>query len=400
MVSSGSGSSTNIEDLILNNFQTSKSKMIKEIQAKSILRKHKKVDSWFLSKYGMNLYRGCTHNCAYCDGRAEGYYVSGEFGRDIEVKINAIEILKKELSPVRKRTPFEKGFAMVGGGVCDGYQPIEAKYELSRKTLEIVRDHNFPVHLLTKSTLIKRDVDIISQINKQNRAIVSFSFSSCSDAISKVFEPGIRPPSERLETIRFFKDHGIASGVFLMPVIPYVTDLAEVLEESVAKIKEAGADFIIFSGMTLKPGRQQDYFYNVLDSYDPQLKQQYEQIYPPSQWGGAKEEYYNAISHVFHAIARKYKIPVRIPLVLFKDILKENDLVMVILEHIDYLLKSRGERTPYGFAAYSVSQLKEPVSLMANSLTSLKGVGSATEKIILEILKTGSSSYYEKLMNA
>jgi DNA repair photolyase len=372
--------------------------MIKEIQAKSILRKHKRIDSWFLSRYGMNLYRGCTHNCAYCDGRAEGYYVSGEFGSDIEIKVNAIEVLKKELSPARKRTPFEKGFAMVGGGVCDGYQPVEAQYELSRKTLEVVRETNFPVHLLTKSTLIKRDIELINDINRQSRAIVSFSFSSCNDDISKKFEPGIRPPSERLEVMRFFKDHGIATGMFLMPVIPYVTDLPQVMEDSVAKAKEAGADFIIFSGMTLKPGRQQDHFYNVLDTYDPQLKQKYEPIYPPSKWGGATEEYYNAISLNFHAIARKYNMPVRIPLHLFKDILNENDLVTVLLEHIDYLLKSRGDRTPYGFAAYSVAQLKEPISSMKTSLTTLKGVGTATEKIILEILKTGSSSYYERLM--
>ncbi len=81
---------------------------IKETEAKSILRKHKKIDSWFLSRYGMNLYRGGTHNCVYCDGRAEGYYVEGEFGKDVVVKVNAIEILKQELDPKRKRTPFKR----------------------------------------------------------------------------------------------------------------------------------------------------------------------------------------------------------------------------------------------------------------------------------------------------
>ena len=372
--------------------------MIKEIQAKSIIRKHKKVDSWFLSLYGMNLYRGCTHNCAYCDGRAEGYYVTGEFGKDVEVKINAIDILKKELSPSRRKRPFEKGFAMVGGGVCDGYQPVEAKYELTRKTLELVKQYNFPVHLLTKSTLIKRDIDILDDINRQSRAIVSFSFSSCDDKISKVFEPGVPPPSERLDTIRSFKDKGIACGMFLMPVIPFITDIPEVLENSVAKAKESGVDFIVFSGMTLKPGRQQEHFYKVLDAYNPNLKSDYDVIYPPSVYGGAKEEYYNAISLLFYDFAKKYKIPVRIPLHFFKDILNENDLVTILLEHIDYMLKMRGERSPYGYAAYSVSKLDVPISSIKTSLTSLKGIGNATEKIILEILNTGTSSYYEKLM--
>ncbi len=93
--------------------------VVKEIVAKSILRKHKKIDSWFLSWYGMNLYRGCTHNCVYCDGRSEGYYVEGEFGTDLTVKINAVDVLRRELDPKRKRTPFKQGYIMVGGGVGD-----------------------------------------------------------------------------------------------------------------------------------------------------------------------------------------------------------------------------------------------------------------------------------------
>ena len=346
----------------------------------------------------MNIYRGCTHNCAYCDGRAEGYYVSGEFGKDIEVKVNAIEILRKELAPSKRKVPFEKGFAMVGGGVCDGYQPIENKYQLTRKTLELMREFNFPVHMLTKSTLIRRDADIISDINKQSRAIVCFSFSSCNDKISKVFEPGVPSATERLESIEFFKDKGIACGMFLMPVIPFITDLPEIIEESVSKAKDAGVDFIIFSGMTLKPGRQQDYFYKILDLFKPDLRNKYELIYSDSKWGSASEEYYNGIFQVFHVIAKKHNMPVRIPLKFFKDILSENELVSVLLEHIDYMLKIKGERSPYGYSAYSVSQLKTPISEMKHSLQSLKGVGAATEKIILEILEKGTSSYYEKLM--
>ena len=128
---------------------------IREIEAKSILRKYKKIDSWFISRYGMNLYRGCIHNCIYCDGRSEGYYVDGEFGEDVTVKINAIEILRQELDPKRKRTPFKRSFMIIGGGVGDSYQPIEEKYQLSRRALELVDEYNFSVHVLNKSTLIK-----------------------------------------------------------------------------------------------------------------------------------------------------------------------------------------------------------------------------------------------------
>lgn len=102
---------------------------------------------------------------------------------------------------------------------------------------------------------------------------------------------------------------------------------------------------------------------------------------------------------MFGKIAKKYKMPVRIPPALYKDILSENDLVVVMLEHIDYLLKLEGKKSPYGYAAYSISQSKEPLLTLDGGLRKIKGVGRTTEGIILEILETGSSSYYEKFMN-
>ena len=371
---------------------------IREIEAKSVLRKYKKIDSWFISRYGMNLYRGCTHNCIYCDGRAEGYYVDGEFGEDVTVKVNAIEILRRELDPKRKRTPFKRSFIMIGGGVGDSYQPVEAKYQLSRRALELVGEYNFPVHVLTKSTLVKRDIDILKKINKKNRAIVSFSFSSVNDEISAIFEPGVPPPSKRLKTLTFFKNEGIACGMFLLPVIPFITDTPELMEETIRKASEAGLDFIIFGGMTLKEGRQKDYFFKTLRNKYQKLMGEYENIYQKNKWGEAAEEYYNSINLTFNSIVKKYKIPPRIPLALYKDILEENDLVVVILEHIDYLLKIEGRTSPYGYAAYSVSQIKEPLSFMKRELKRINGVGKVTENIILEILETKNSSYFKKLL--
>jgi DNA repair photolyase len=371
---------------------------IREIEAKSILRKHKKIDSWFISHYGMNLYRGCIHNCVYCDGRSEGYYVDGEFGRDVAVKVNAIEILRKELDPKRKRIPFRRSFIMVGGGVGDSYQPIEKKYQLTRKALQLVSEYDFPVHMLTKSTLIKRDIDILKKINEQSRAIVSFSFSSADDEISDIFEPGVKSPAERLETIAFFKDEGIACGMFLLPVIPFITDTAKLMEETVKKAVKAGVDFIVFGGMTLKEGRQKDYFLDVLKKYYPHFIAEYQNIYKENRWGEATREYYSLINQRFDRIAKKYKIPGRIPPSLYRDILGENDLVIVMLEHIDYFLKIYGKSSPYGYAAYSISRLKEPLSTIKGDLRKLKGVGTVTEGIIMEILETGRASYYEKLL--
>ncbi len=372
---------------------------IKEVKAKSILRKHKKIESWFISHYGMNLYRGCTHNCVYCDGRAEGYYVDGEFGKDVVVKVNAIDILQRELSPKRKRTPFKQSFIMVGGGVGDSYQPIEKKYQLTRKALQLINQYNFPVHMLTKSTLIKRDIDILKKINEKNRVIVSFSFSSVDDKISAVFEPGVPSPTERLKTLAFFKKQGFACGMFLLPVIPFITDTPKLIEGAIKKAVEVGLDFVIFGGMTLKQGKQKDFFFNILKKHYPKLTNEYENIYTGDKWGNAAGEYYSSINQTFNTIAKTYKIPRRIPVSLFKDILSEDDLVIVILEHIDYFLKTEGRPSPYGYAAYSISKLKEPLRAMRGDLQKLKGVGKTTERIILEIFDTGTSSYYKKLSN-
>lgn len=373
-------------------------KVIKEVKAKSILRKHKKADSWFVARYGMNLYRGCLHDCAYCDGRAEGYYVDGEFGKDIEVKINAPEIVAKELDPKRKRTPFKKGFVMIGGGVGDSYNALDRKYELSRKVLNIVSEHNFPVHILTKSTLVKRDIDILQTINQKSKSIISFSFSGVDDEVCKIFEPGVPSATERLETIAFLKKEGFSVGVFMMPVIPFITDLPEQMENSVRKFKEAGVDFIIFGGMTLKQGRQQSHFYKVLQENYPHLLHEYSIIYKGDKWGGASYQYYESLNKQFLHLANKYQIPIRIPASLYNRVIDINDVVAVILDQMDYILKQKGQKSPYGYGAYSVSQLKEPITEYRNKLTTLKGIGPVTEKIILEIMETGTSKYYEKLL--
>ncbi|MBN1897318.1 MAG: radical SAM protein [Spirochaetes bacterium] len=372
---------------------------IHEIQARSILRKHKKIDSWFLSRYGMNLYRSCPHNCIYCDGRYEKYQTEGEFGKDVFIKINAIDILKHELDPSRKRKPLRSGYIMLGGGIGDSYNPAEEKYGLTRRALELIHDRDFPVHILTKSTLVKRDIDILKQINKKKKVILSFSFSSVNSKISRIFEPGVPDPEKRLEAISFFKARGFSCGMFLMPVIPFITDTPALLEESIKKAKEAGVDFIIFGGMTLKPGRQKEFFYETLKEHYPGLIPHYDRIYNDhTPWGEANKKYYESIHDTFKDIVQKWQVPVRIPPVLFQNVLDENDRVIVLLEHIDYLLKLLGKPSLFGYAAYSLSKLDKPLTSV-KELRSLKGIGPVTEKIIIEILQTGSSKYYEKLLN-
>ncbi|MBN2039207.1 MAG: radical SAM protein [Spirochaetes bacterium] len=374
--------------------------MIKEITAKSILRRYKKIDSWFISSYSINLYRGCTHNCVYCDGRNEKYQVEGEYGRDIEIKINALELLEKELDPARKRKPFGNGFMVVCGGVSDSYQPFEEKYMMSRRTLELIYKYNHPVHILTKSTLVERDIDLFKKINEQNKAIVSFSFSSVNDEISRLLEPGVPSPSQRLNTIKRFKDAGLTCGMYLMPVVPFITDSSEMIEQSVTKAKETGIDFIIFGGMTLKEGRQKDYFMNFLNKHFPQHTSAYEKIYSGNTtWGAPNPEYVFPAQEVFDTAATRFKVPKRIPSSVFKSLVSTDELVILILEQLDYLSKLKNKNSPYGYAAYSLSRIDKPIeSLPIAELQEIKGIGPVTAKIVREIIETGKCGYYENLL--
>jgi DNA repair photolyase len=374
--------------------------MLNEITAKSILRKHNKIDSWFVSAYAVNLYRGCTHNCVYCDGRDEKYQVEGEFGRDISVKVNAIDLLTRELDPTRKRTPFSGGFFIVCGGVSDSYQPFESDKMICRQTLELFYRFRHPVHILTKSTLVERDIDILQKINKQNRAVVSFSFSSTDNNISKLLEPGVPLPEKRLQTIRRFKDAGISCGMYLMPVIPFITDSPDIIEHTVMQAKDAGVDFIIFSGLTLKPGRQKEHFVNFLKKQFPQLLANYEQLYGANNpWGGAQMDYYTTIEKRFSESAKKYSMPKRMPSRHFENIVSKSELILLILEQLDYLAKQGGKASPFGYAAYSLSLIKKPIESMCDKeLLNVKGIGPFTVKLIREIIETGRCEYYENLL--
>ncbi|MBN1786108.1 MAG: radical SAM protein [Candidatus Methanofastidiosa archaeon] len=370
---------------------------VTEISSKTILLKHKKIDSWFLSRYGMNLYRGCAHNCSYCDGRAEGYRVEGEFGRDVTVKINAMDVLKRELDPRRKRTSFKGGYMMVGGGVGDSYQPLEEKYLLTRGALRLLLKFNHPAHILTKSTMVERDLDIIERIAARKGAVVSFSFSSADDGLGSIFEPGVPLPSERLETISKCKERGIPCGIFLLPVIPFLTDDESHLDQCLKAAKDVDADFIIFGGMTLKDGRQKEHFYDVLRENAPDLVERYDGLYPGDRWGNAAGDYYDGIQKRFYGLAKDHGIPLRMPPHLYKGLLGVNDTIIVILEHIDYLLSLRGSRPTYGRAAYEISKIEAPLGPKSD-LSSIRGVGERTREIIMEIIETGASKYYEKLI--
>ena len=374
-----------------------KQPLIEEIAAKSIIRKYKKIDSWFLSRYGINLYRGCEHNCSYCDGRAEKYQTQNDFGNHVQVKMNALEIFEKELQSLTKRKYIPKGYFFVCGGVCDAYQPHEQKIELTRKALKLLLKYRFPVHIITKSTLVERDTDILIEMNKYSRALVSMSFSSTDDDVSKIFEPGASLPSEKLSLMNRLKKKGITCGMCLLPVIPFITDTEEMIEKSLNDGKQAGVDYVLFGNLTLKEGRQKKYYFQLIQKFYPHLLDKYNDLYSNKDASGSPGiEYITHVHHIYNDFARRMRIPRRIPFFIYKNLMSLNDQIIIMLEHLDYLCSLNHVKNSYGYAAYSLSKLKEPIESYSNdNLLKLGGIGPFTIKLIKEIIKTGTCKYFE-----
>jgi DNA repair photolyase len=248
--------------------------MIKSIQAKTILGTVKNPpEPLFGLRYNLNLYRGCGHGCIYCDSRSSCYQI--ENFDDILIKENALELLAKELPSKRKK-------GTIGtGSMNDPYMPVEAETKLARRTLEIIARFGFPVHILTKSDLVTRDIDLILQISRVYAA-VSLTITTADDELARLIEPSAPAPTRRLEALRILAQKGIYCGILLMPTLPFLTDNLKNLETIIQKGREVGVQYILFMpGMTLREG-QREYYYRQLDCKFPGLKEKYIKQYGDS----------------------------------------------------------------------------------------------------------------------
>jgi DNA repair photolyase len=302
-----------------------------EVEAKSIVRAGGGADPWFLGRFGTNLFRGCEHGCLYCDGRAERYRVDGDFARDIQVKVNALELIEQELSRAR-----EPGFVLVGGGVCDAWQPAEERYRLARGVLELALKMRFPVHVLTKSALVERDLDLLERINQERRAILSFSITSVDERLREEFEPGAAPFAERFRILERARERGIATGVMAMPLLPGLSDQPDHVLALVARAASAGARFVCFAGLTLRPGVQQETYLAALRARHADLLPGYQALYHAQRKSGAPDPRYSDRLHrrCREALAG-HGLPGRIPHDVFAGLIPTYSEVAVLLEHED-----------------------------------------------------------------
>ncbi len=248
---------------------------MEELIAKTILQKTKPdMTSWFYNDYNMNLYRGCSHGCIYCDSRSLCYGID-DFDH-IMPKKSALAILESEL--VKKRF---KGIVAMGS-MSDPYNPLESALELTRDSLKLLIKYGFGVSIITKSDRILRDLDLLIQLNKHQSVIVNITITTADDELQKKLEPFSSTTIERFKAIKTLTDNGIKAGVTLMPVLPFINDDEKNLLDLIELAKRYRADHIFASfGVTLRD-RQKAYFYTKLDAYFPGIKQKYQQTYKDS----------------------------------------------------------------------------------------------------------------------
>ncbi len=221
----------------------------------------------------MNIYRGCTHGCIYCDSRSEVYGKTYTF-EDIEVKINAMELLENELRKKRKKC------MIVTGAMTDSYMPLEKKLGYTRKCLEIIKQNGFGVALLTKSDLILRDIELLREINEESKCVVQMTLTTFDDELCKIVEPKVCNTKRRLQVLKEMNAAGIPTIVWLTPILPFINDSEENVMEILNACKEVGVKGILTfgAGMTLRYGNR-EYYYKKLDEYFPGLKKVYMKEY-------------------------------------------------------------------------------------------------------------------------
>lgn len=263
------------------------------------------------SKNGINVYRGCTHGCIYCDSRSLCYNMDHLF-EDIEVKENAAELLEIALKKKRKK-------CMIGtGAMSDPYIHLEEKIKNTRKCLQVIDKYGFGVSVLTKSTRALRDINLFKSINDKAKCVVQVTLTTHDENLCKIIEPNVSTTKERVEMLKKFRDIGVPTVVWLGPFLPFIDDTEENIRALIDYCIEAKVKGIVLFGIgvTLREGNR-EYFYKQLDKSFPGIKQKYIKKYGNS---------YNIVSDNYHKLME-----------IIKSKCKENNIMYDIKEVFDYL---------------------------------------------------------------
>ncbi|ROR29414.1 DNA repair photolyase [Mobilisporobacter senegalensis] len=261
---------------------------------------YKEVKGILSSKNGMNLYRGCTHGCIYCDARSKCYGMKHDF-EDVEIKSNGNQLLEDSLRRKRKK-------CMIGtGAMCDPYIHMEDKLKSTRKSLELIEEYGFGISIQTKSNRILRDLDLLKKINAKTKCVVQTTLTTYDEDLCKIIEPSVSTTKERFEVLQVMKEHDIPTVVWMTPILPFINDTKENLRGLLNYCIEAKVYGIICFGigLTLREGNR-EYFYEKLDQHFPGMKERYHKKY-----GYAYEimsDHNKELMGIFYEECKKYNI--------------------------------------------------------------------------------------------
>lgn len=352
-------------------------------RSKRILNVHKHVDGgWFWDKYSAHPYVGCEHGCEFCYSRSRKYLQTDNpeyFSKLIKVKTNAPEQLRKELAKV----PCD---IIVTGD----YQPAEGRFKLSRKMLEVIRDLNFPVHIVERSPLVLRDLDILQEINKRSWVCVSISITTLDEKLTRLFEPKASAPRSRLRAMKKTSEAGILTGTALMPVLPYLTDSNITFEEIVRSTAEHGGRYVLAGGgLTLDDNVKTRYMKLIQDHF-PSLVEKYDELYSSED---ALRRYAAAVGKKIATLCEKYGVADRIPRYIPDSPLKRNKEISTALfdrvYRLELELESPHKIWAYRKAAWAIEELEENIEELYRSgrLEEIPGVGKTLAAEIEKMLE-------------
>ena len=237
------------------------------IPAKTIVSGYSADNNWFGNNYNMNIYKGCSHGCIYCDSRSDCYRVEN-FDK-VRAKTNALTLIQGELKSKRRT-------GVIGtGAMSDPYNPFEKEAKLTRGALELIDTYGFGVSIATKSDLITRDLDVLKKIRQHSPVLIKLTITTWDDELCKKIEPHVAVSSKRFSALKLLSENGIYAGILLMPVLPFIEDNEENISGIIRLAYENGAKFIYPAfGVTLRQN-QRDWYYRKLDEIFPNLKEKY-----------------------------------------------------------------------------------------------------------------------------
>ncbi len=389
---------------------------IEEYTVKTLISKnYPSPFAW--ANYKLNPYRGCFHDCKYCDGRSEKYNMHEDFSTNIKVKSNAAELFIRFCKNKGLHAKSDSQFSLfndeliqkeqnltifIASGVCDPYEPAESKFKITKQLLQIAYDYGVSVHILTKSALVLRDIDLLKKINNQSYAGVHFSISLADDKDQKIIEPGASSTTKRFTVLKKFRKELIPSGIYFLPILPFLSDSDKSMKTVYDRAVKADASFVFTGGLTLKPGRNKQVFFDTLNKHYPQLVEKYKKLYGNNHKYGIVDSYQMKLLGLIRPEVRAFKytyenkmpylVPRHIPNIQLGSNLKLAELFAKIAYLKNTVEGAYQEAKMFGKTAYFFENLKKDIFSTNKEEIQQMPVSKAVYPYLIDFFNNGKST--------